>query len=457
MSNAESSVLSELPSSTKGKVRAVLALSLPIIGGMISQNLFNLVDIAMVGRLPNANVALGAVGFGGVACWLFSAFFMGMGPGVQAIASRSMGEGIPRRAAEATVAALSVVVFFVIPYSQGVSLFAEDVFGVLASDPEVIEEGAPYLGIRLTAIPFVIANLSFRGYWNGIGKTRVYLMTIVSMHVMNIFLNWVFIYGNLGAESLGVYGAGLASVMAVSFGTCVYILIALAKAPGGGFFSWPARWGRVATRILRLAVPAGIQNGLFSMGFVAFYAIAERLGTDALAATNMIINLNLAAILPSLGFGLGAATLAGQAIGRKRPDEAMMWTRVTLGIAVVCMLAVGIALVLFPEVWLSMLIVDAETVALAVGPLMLMGAMQPVDCIGVVLSQLLMGVGAVRTVLVYSVALQWGLFLPVAYYTCVAGEGDLFTLWTLFVCWRVLVAGAMLYVYRRGKWVNVPV
>ena len=103
------------------------------------------------------------------------------------------------------------------------------------------------------------------------------------------------------------------------------------------------------------------------------------------------------------------------------------------------------------------MIVDAETVALAVVPLMLMGAVQPVDCLGVVLSQMLMGVGAVRTVMVYSVILQWGVFLPAAYFFCSLGTGGLFTLWTLFVVWRVLVAGAMFFVYRRGTWGNVPV
>ena len=70
-------VPNEFPKSFRARLGVILGLALPIIGGMISQNLLNLIDVAMVGRLENAEVALGAAGFGGITSWLFSSFFMG--------------------------------------------------------------------------------------------------------------------------------------------------------------------------------------------------------------------------------------------------------------------------------------------------------------------------------------------------------------------------------------------
>ena len=73
------------------RVRRILALSLPIIGGMVSQNVMNLVDTAMVGHLGKE--ALAAVGLASFVTFMSQAFLTGLGSGVQAIAARRVGEG----------------------------------------------------------------------------------------------------------------------------------------------------------------------------------------------------------------------------------------------------------------------------------------------------------------------------------------------------------------------------
>lgn len=445
------------PDQYSQRVKALVALALPIIGGMVSQNVLNLVDIAMVGRLENTSIALGAVGFGGIASWLFSAFFMGAGSGVQAITARSMGAGNPEEARSALVTSLFMVVLLMVPYGLILSLFSVDILGLLATDAAVIEVGTPYLEVRLMAIPFVIANFCFRGYWNGVGKTRLYLKTIVIMHLANIFLNWVLIYGNLGMAPLGVFGAGLASAISVALGSLTYFLLAISDSSPGRFLMWPKSLVKMARRILRLSIPNGTQNVLFSLGFSAFYAIAQRLGTAELAATNVLINLNLACILPGLGFGMASATLVGHSLGRGRPKDAFTWAWTTVSVAVASLTLLGILMAAFAPHWLSLLVHDDETVALAIVPLIVLGLIQPADSIGVVISQTLLGAGAVRTVMGVSIALQWGLFLPAAYYFCVVRGADLTTLWFLFAGWRVLFALAMIGVFRRGKWVSARV
>ena len=449
---SESPIPESPPKELSKRVGALSVLALPIIGGMISQNLLNLVDIAMVGRLENPVVALGAVGFGGIASWLFSAFFMGAGPGVQAITARAYGSKELSEGRDALNTALMLVIVLVIPYSQILSLFSADILGVLSTDSEVVETGIPYLAVRMTAIPFVIANFCFRGYWNGIGKTSLYLKTIVTMHVANVFLNWVLIYGNLGAPELGVYGAGLASVCSVGLGTFTYVGLAFRHSSGRKPFVWPDAWKGMVRRILRLSIPNGTQNVLFSLGFSAFFAIAQRMGTAELAATNVLINLNLACVLPGLGFGLAAATLVGNSLGKRRPEEAVIWTWTTVGVSIGCLTLLGLTLAGFPELWLGLLVHDELTVALATAPLIILGLIQPADSVGVVLSQTLLGAGAVKTVMGLSIALQWGGFLPLAYWLCVVEDGSLTLLWSLFAGWRVCFALSMAWAFNRGTW-----
>ncbi|MCA9666698.1 MAG: MATE family efflux transporter, partial [Myxococcales bacterium] len=259
------------------RARTILALALPIIGGMASQNVLNIVDTAMVGQLGSP--ALGAVGFGGVVHWLAASFFLGMGSGVQAIAARRTGEKDTRGAVASVHGALIVVALLVIPYALLLSTQTDWIYNLLSDDKRVIELGAPYLRVRLYAMCFVVCNYSFRGYWNGIGRSTVYLRTILVIHVVNIFLNWVLIFGNLGFPKLGVTGAGIASAIAVACGTLTYCVLAYRHSRDDGFLTRGATPPGTVRNVLRLSVPAGMQNLFMSAGFVALYRIAQLLGT----------------------------------------------------------------------------------------------------------------------------------------------------------------------------------
>ena len=72
-------------------------------------------------------------------------------------------------------------------------------FHLLNGDPDVVAQALPYLDWRILAITFVGMNFAFRGYWNALDMSRIYMSTLVVMHISNIFFNWVFIFGNLGA------------------------------------------------------------------------------------------------------------------------------------------------------------------------------------------------------------------------------------------------------------------
>ena len=91
-------------------------LGLPIIGGMVSQNVLNLVDTAMVGALDD-NAALGAVGLGGFATFMCMALVLGISTGVQATASRRKGEGRHSVTAKPLNAGLLIVLLVAPPAS----------------------------------------------------------------------------------------------------------------------------------------------------------------------------------------------------------------------------------------------------------------------------------------------------------------------------------------------------
>lgn len=434
--------------------RRILDLSLPIIGGMVSQNILNLVDTAMVGRLGDA--ALAAVGLGGFANFMCIAFITGMSAGVQAMAARRLGEGRTGETAVPLNGGLLLVALIAVPASVALFLLAPRLFPLLDDTPQVIALGTDYLRARLVAMVAVGSNFAFRGYWNATNRSRLYLRTLLVMHASNIALNYLLIFGHLGFPALGVLGAGIGTAASTFLGTAYYFVLGLRHARTGGFLrGLPDR--RTLATMLRLCVPAGLQQFFFATGMTLFFAIVARVGTAELAASTVLINLLLVAMLPGLGFGLGAASLVGQALGRGDPEDAARWGREVSALAMAVVAAIALPALLLPELCLAPFITDPDTRALAAGPLRLLAVSLPLDCVSMVLLNALLGAGDSRRVMAISVGMQWLVQLPAVAVVALVLDGDLLAIWSVQIAARLAQSAVFALNWRARGWARVHV
>jgi putative MATE family efflux protein len=439
---------------TSERRRRILDLALPIIGGMASQNVLNLVDTAMVGLLGAS--ALAAVGMGSFANFMASAFIMGLSAGVQAMAARRLGEGRTGETAVPLNGGLLLALVLALPWSLVLVAFADLLFPFLIQDPDVVVLGVPYLRARLVAMAALGMNFAFRGYWNGVNLSKVYMRTLIVMHASNIFLNWVLIFGHLGLPALGCTGAGIGSAIATFLGTFVYLVQALRLARRSGFLRGLPDRHTMAT-MLRLSVPAGIQQFFFAAGMTAFFWIIGRVGTAELAASNVLVHLLLVAILPGMGFGMASASLVGQALGRGDPKDARQWGWDVAKLAMVLVGSIASIGLVFPDLLLRFFLHDPETLDLARLPLRVVAAAMWFDTLGLVLLNSLLGAGDTRRVMAVSVSLQWCLFLPAAYAIGpVLGLG-MTGVWLAQVAYRSLQTVAFVGLWRGGRWAQVEV
>jgi len=432
----------------------IFALALPIIGGMVSQNLLNIVDTAMVGFLGDA--ALAAVGLGGFIVFMCQALILGISTGVQTSAARRKGEGRPERAAAILNAALVVVLVVAPVFSLVLIQLAEPVFPYVNSDPEVIALGTPYIEWRLGAIVFVGMNFAFRGYWNALDLSRLYMTTLIVMHVTNIILNYVLIFGNFGAPALGVTGAGMASAISMAVGTLVYFYLGFKHVRKDGFLRRLATRAETAS-LIRVSIPSGLQQLFFAAGLVAMFWIIGRISTPSLAAANVLITMLLFAILPGLGLGLACATLVGQALGKRDPDDAYQWAFDVAKITVVLLTALGLPMWLVPDLVSSIFIHEESTRELARWPMRIMGLTMPIEAIGFAFMHGLLGAGDARRFMFVSVGIQWLLFLPLAFVIGpVLGYG-LLGVWLWQGITRALQSWLFLSMWRGRKWQQIEV
>lgn len=432
----------------------ILGLALPIIGGMVSQNLLNIVDTAMVGFLGDS--ALAAVGLGGFVVFMCQALILGISTGVQSSAARKKGEGRVDRAAAILNTALLLVLVVAPIFSLILMQIVPTLFPYLNSDAAVIEHGVPYLEWRLGAIVFVGMNFAFRGYWNALDMSRVYMTTLILMHACNIVLNYVLIFGNFGAPAYGVAGAGMASAISMAIGTAIYFVLGCRHAAKDGFLKGLATRQETVS-LVRISLPAGLQQLFFSAGLVAMFWIIGKVGTPELAAANVLITVLLFAILPGLAMGIACATLVGQALGRKEPEDAYQWAWDVAKVTAVLLTVLGIPMWLIPDLVSSVFIHNPETRELARWPMRLIGLTMPVEAMVFVFMHALLGAGDARRVMLVGIGSQWLLFLPLAYFFGPVLGFGLFTIWLLQGGSRALSAFMYVTMWRGRHWQRIVV
>lgn len=436
------------------RYRHIMTLALPIMGGMVSQNVMNLVDTAMVGSQGKA--ALAGVGLSSFVAFMSQAFIMGLSSGVQAMAARRLGEGREDETAIPLNGGLLLAIAFGLPATLALFFLAPSLYPYLNSDPEVIAEGVPYLQARLCAITAVGMNFAFRGYFNGVNQSQIYMRSLIVMHVCNLALNYTLIFGHFGAPELGATGAGVGTAIATHVGTLVYILQSVRIARGRGFLRGLPDRATMRT-MLHLSVPSGIRQVFFAGGLTVLFWIVGKVGTTELAAANVMVNLMLVAYLPGLGLGMAAASLVGQALGKGDREDAAQWGWDVSKLGVGVLATLGLPMLLAPELLLSLFIDDAATIAVGSLPLRVVGATIAVDGVGQVLQSAMLGAGDSRRVMVVAISLQWLLFLPIAYAVGPWGGYGLIGIWIAQSGYRLLQAGLFAKMWREGNWATVDV
>lgn len=438
----------------KSRYKRILSLGLPIVGGMISQNVINLVDTAMVGSL--GDVALAAVGTGSFIAFMAVSVVMGLSTGVQAIVARRVGEGNTENVAVALNGALVVAVLSGIVLSTVYWLSAETIFSWVNKDQEVLALGVPYIELRVWTITAVGINMSFRGFWNGTDRPMLYLKTLVFIHSTNILFNYVFIFGNWGFPEMGTQGAAVGTTASMFLGSGYYFYLGFKHAKDQGFCM--RRCTRpVMKSLLRLTIPNSLQQLFFATGYTVLFWIIGQVGTAETAAANVLVNLMLVAILPSMAFGIASTTLVGQALGREDIDDAYRWGWDVVKVACLILFVLGGAMVAFPRLWLGIFLHNPETLELARLPLMVFGAAIAVDGSGMVLMQSLLGAGDNKVVMIMSAGTQWLFFLPAAFLVGPKLGFGLLGIWIVQACYRILLTFFFATRWRGKVWAGIKV
>lgn len=433
----------------KNRLNKLFKIAWPITLGMLASNVLTLIDTAMVGHLGPQSLA--AVAVGGVFNSIVVTTVLGLGIGVQAITARRIGEKALDRAANALHGGLLVGSSVGLVVAALSYFLAPTLMLYYPATEDVIAEAIPYFKVMAVIIPAIGMNASFRGFFNGIGRTKIYMATLVSVVALNIFLNWVLIFGNLGAPALGTVGAGMATGISMYTGTIIYFIWCFRVGKPYGFFKrLPSK--ETVSNLIKLAIPSMTNQMLTSFGSMVYFGIIATLGEKDLAATTIVFRLAMVLVLPAFGLAMGGAALVGHSLGAKQPDDAKNWGWDTAKVGALLLTVMGLPLVFFPGQVAYLFVQDPETVALALMPLRLVGLTMGFNGCGVIFIQCLNGAGDNKFVLKGTSGFQWCCGLPFIAFVALYLDAGLTWIWAAQVTNYFALLNIFSYRWRSGKW-----
>ena len=439
--------------------RTVLKISTPAVAGLSMQMIVTVTETAMVGRLAQTNIALAAMALASLAAWAITSAFSSLATGTHVLVARRSGSREFTDAGDVLNNSLLLSLFIGLLVGLPGYMFAYDFIDFFAANPDVALAGTGYMQWRFIGIGFFLFVVSYRGFFNGIGHTKVFLYSAIIINLTNVFFNYVFIFGAFGIPAQGLTGAGMAVALSNVIGWLFFISATFL--PGYRrtyrYYSKFRLRADVLNQIIRISLPVSFQNILILMGFLVFAAIAGYIGTTEQAATQVVISALFMSFLPCFGFGMAAQTLVGQSMGKSEYKLAHRYGMEAARLATYFTIVLGLIFILFPHVVISIITNNEDVASIARPVLQIAGAAQIFYAVGIVLSHALQAAGATMYVMWVEVLTHWVIFLPVSYVLGVVLGGGLTGAWMALPAYIIAYSVLIYWKYRQGTWLHLRV
>lgn len=442
-------MIGRMTAGIRREIGPMMGLAVPVILAEVGWTTMGLVDTLMVGPLGPA--AIGAVGLGSILILSIGVFGIGLLLGLDTLVAQSYGAGRIDRCHHWLVQGLYLGVVAAVPLTALA-------YGIAATlpwwglAPDVLVLAVPYLDVVALSVPVLMFYTAFRRYLQAMNSVRPITIALLSANVVNVAVNWVLIYGNLGAPRLGATGAAWATVLSRLYMAAILLLAIWLRDSRHqtNLTAVPRRWDTAAIRrLFTLGLPASLQITMEVGVFAVATALAGRLSAAAIAAHQIALNIWSVVFMVPLGLNAAGAVRVGQAVGRENPDQVRQagWTALALGTAFTASAAV---VFLLAGHWLIAAF-SRDAAVLAIGPslLAIAGVCLVFDGTQGIATGILRGLGETRVPMYANLVGHWAIGLPLAYAACFWWGWGVQGLWAGLAVGLVLVGVALLRVWAR--------
>lgn len=391
-------------------VRMLFGLAAPVALVQIGLMSMGAVDTLMVGRVSPTDLAAVAIGN----LYFFGMAIFGMGVLYALDPVIAQGVGAADRVAVARGVQRGLVLAGGLAVVAMVLLVPAGPLLRLARQPaEVVPIADAYAnGLILGMVPFY-GFLVLRQSLQAMARVRPILWTVLIANGVNVGLNWILIFGNLGAPPLGAVGSAWGSSLSRWF--MLFLLAAVAWEPLRPALLPPRRDALALTplrRFLRVGAPIGAQQFLEFGVFGAAGLLMGLLGTIAVASHQVALQLAALTFMIPVGVAQATSVIVGQAVGREDPAGARRAVGAGLAAATAFMSLTAVLFLSVPEPLARVFSDDGAVVTAAAALLPIAGVFQVFDGVQVAAAGALRGIGDTRVPMILNLVGFWFIGLP---------------------------------------------
>ena len=390
-------------------------IAFPIMLSLAGQAIVQMADNIMVGQLGAPELA--AVSLAGAIIMNTMVVGMGIATGLTPLVGQAHALDDKERIAgffqnslllNTTVSLiLTLFLFMLMPY-----------LSMMGQPAEVVElcKGY-YILTSFSVIPFILF-MTFKQYMEGIGNTKVAMVITISCNLMNIFLNYIFIYGKFGAPFLGVAGAGLATLisrlmMPVAF--FLYIHRSQIYSPVFRFFQFSNTSRRKIKQLLQVGYPIAGQMVVEFLSLSLITVMMGWLGTIALAANQIVMSMISLTFMISSGIAGASTILVSHEFGRGNIGKMRRYAHASLRLAVIFMAGAAVIYAFFGAPIASIFTPDPEVIKVARNLFFVVAVFEIFDGLQVTALGALRGITDVQRPMIYALVSYLFVAVPLAY------------------------------------------
>jgi multidrug resistance protein, MATE family len=423
-------------------------LAYPVMLSQLGHVMVGVADSVMVGRIGAEPLA--AASLANVVFHVLMTFGIGISYSITPIVAAADGEKNHNMISDTLkhglmICMLSSLILLVVQLLSGFAL------PHINQPPDVVALAIPYLYIIAFSIVPIMLFQTYRQFAEGLSLTRMAMVITVGGNLLNIILNYFLIYGKAGFPALGLNGAGYATLISrvvIGVGMMAYIFYASRFALYRSAFAFGQYSKKMIRRLLNIGIPAGIQF-IFEVSAFGFSAIMMGwIGTNALAAHQIAINMATISYMTTSGLAAAATIRVGNQLGKKDIPNMRKAGMSLIGMAMVIM-AVWAMIFIFGRYYFPTLYInDQEVIAVAASLLIIAGFFQLSDGLQVVCIGALRGLEDMKVPTLFIFIAYWIIALPLGYcFTFIFNWGAVGIWWGLLI--GLTITGIMMYMRFR--------
>lgn len=330
----------------KSFYKKVVWVALPIIIQNFIGSLVNVIDTVMVGKLGEKAIA--SVGIGNQYFFLLNILLLGTFSGISIFTAQYWG----KKDVESIKKLLGIGMIFALIIGGLFTLigliFPEQIVAIFNQDIEVIKLGGQYITIICISYIFTALSFNYAMALRCIEKTSLPMISTVIALGINVFLNWIFIFGNLGFKAMGVEGSALATLISRIIELLILVIyIYWSKDPLAGKFKELFAFNKKFIKVVIITmIPVVLNEGCWGLGSIMYNIIFGRIGTQEIAAVQIATTINNLFMVIILGIASAALVIVGGQIGKGDNEKGYEYGKkiIKLGCIIGVFLALGLVM-----------------------------------------------------------------------------------------------------------------